>query len=1184
MVCDENKVHAFGRGRGSLIESHIKSTNHTGRARQQQSGIPMQPRANEALALLHKAARQDNRYPTSIPFSVHSPLEMRDHFRKGLCHGFFDNVVKVNGVERDVTHVKRQCCTPGKEWYASPHYEANVVAGGKGIHVQGTMRHQLCQGYNCEMCPLIPELDDYRMRVNRQSNVGERAGVQGVNFIHMDKTELVQVARDFKATCRGQEKWIFCLARKLALEQAKNRKIDLVEVATEAIESNDIPKVAEVFKRCASVGAFAGRSALLHFLLDLGQNLLSLEKNGNAKGFRFTASTKAFYEVLWHCGGRLVHEFVKTNLVGPSMITSKKAYRSLAFRYDGTLSETNAMRILELIAQVKEERGIEGPVPVEISEDETGVIPMATYNRRLDAIDGFCGTKGNDHRCSFDCRPSASTCANIQEAFKTCVVAKNVRLILVNVLAPRFPRFPLAILPTCMKFDATQVYAQWQSIRGNHKTHGKGVGPIVSHASDGDNRRRKLQLDSVCAGSFGLDRPGFIMKGEEVGEDVLLMDQDAVHCGKKWRNGLLHAHRKLYYGGSLATRNLLRLVRDRQNFSQSEHGLLESDIDPQDVQNFGAVQRLAFPRVRVCLESVAQHGQDCKGLILHLYILWCFLEVFFGVASLRERVRLASFVIHITYMSHAYVLRHGHGLTLTHNWLSRETTSDVLMAMHFAVNLIRLFRDRFPHLPVPLSRAGTDCCEDLFADVGQQTRNKHNATPGEFLERCTQMVRKEEIKSSESLGIKYMGNRRRENLWFKGNAYPSDQPSLNAYTESLMAYGEVGEEACLEAWDEGFELAKREAEKVGMRDTLEKSGEWDEPWKYFKQQLESRRSGNSDVDMDGEEDEEEECMRSCPTPSQGPGNYDIPAATPLGREDVAVGEIRAAVVDAVQEMDELQREPQGGGGEGGEEEGEGGEGGGEGGDEGGGEGGKEGGGVKAEKISPLVYVPELDMYVHKMTLIAQMNHCEGGSQGKLPVDRLQRVRFRVSDKSDIDAIGDVGLFDNVCVAIEGSDGMYAWFLANVLVMTKVTDKGGNIDYQMPVTLSNEIDCKSVKFTVKYYKALNESDPNNTLFSYGGFEGKENDPVPLSAVISRVCSLKRNAEGNYELGDEELADFNAFVANTNDRRKKKRNKRKERQVEEEVARADDGRADKRVGQSRAGRSVKMVRNVDAMFLK
>lgn len=154
------------------------------------------------------------------------------------------------------------------------------------------------------------------------------------------------------------------------------------------------------------------------------------------------------------------------------------------------------------------------------------------------------------------------------------------------------------------------------------------------------------------------------------------------------------------------------------------------------------------------------------------------------------------------------------------------------------------------------------------------------------------------------------------------------------------------------------------------------------------------------------------------------------------------------------------------------------------------------------------------------------------------------------------------------MCVEGKDGMWSWYLAKVLVMTKETDTGGRVDYQLPVSLDSTD--RSLKLTVKYYKAVDDS---NKLFSYGGFEGEENDPVALSSVIARVCTLTMDANRLFVLGDSEHESFTATVEQNNQALLKKRKKRKDRQ-EEAAANADVGVSDSRVGgrQTRSGRQV------------
>lgn len=133
-------------------------------------------------------------------------------------------------------------------------------------------------------------------------------------------------------------------------------------------------------------------------------------------------------------------------------------------------------------------------------------------------------------------------------------------------------------------------------------------------------------LQACKGGSYGLDKHGFIMHGEAHSDDVYLMDQDSIHCAKKLRNSLLQPVRVMMWGECVAHRNaigeILTYWREKR-----VHGLSEDDINVSDIQNFPAVQRLAFPKVRECLRKMERGeapGQvqpyDCRGIILYLYV------------------------------------------------------------------------------------------------------------------------------------------------------------------------------------------------------------------------------------------------------------------------------------------------------------------------------------------------------------------------------------------------------------------------------------------------------------------------------------------------------------------------------------------------------------------------------------
>jgi hypothetical protein len=536
------------------------------------------------------------------------------------------------------------------------------------------------------------------------------------------------------------------------------------------------------------------------------------------------------------------------------------------------------------------------------------------------------------------------------------------------------------------------------------------------------------------------------------------------------------------------TRNHIALVMEVS--TPAEDGLHQvEDVDVKDKQNFAAVQRLAFPRVRRCLQDI-QEGkregdsfiqEDVRGTVLHLEVLGSFLDIFYGLGTLWERIRLASFVEHILYMGTSYIEVVGHGHSLKVNWLTRECLTDFLISCHFAVNLIRLFRDHFPGLPVALDRAGSDCVEDIFSDFGSQVTNKHNYTLGEAKERASHIVRRGEIKVDPDAPL-FAKSRRRANFWLSGCGMTA--------SPNLADYASVSESKCEEAWDAGLEYAQKRAAEVGMRPVLEEKGKWVSPWpgsSVDQQRIEQL--------MRTDAEDEEEIEAEAPPPPRGEASSVSSEA--VLQEDL--DEVRLVVLSAAQSQDgedasDSREEATAG----------------------------RASNLTRQKVPVKVEVPGVgDVYKNKLI------HEMAGSPGKVPLDRLQRVKVRrVQEEGTSSGGGDeVGLFDNIGIWLqEGSE--YRWYVAKVQKMFREYDRGVKVDYQRPVSLTDK-DGK-VKLVCKYYKELESG-----LFQYGGYGGNENDPVPLTAVIGVLAPLRLDiVSGLYSLlpSDRQvLEDFAAAEA-------------------------------------------------------
>ena len=144
-----------------------------------------------------------------------------------------------------------------------------------------------------------------------------------------------------------------------------------------------------------------------------------------------------------------------------------------------------------------------GHVPVIFAKDETKVKSRIVWEASSDTLVGFCGSM-DSHCCVSNFKPVVG-CGNsgyeaIVDAFRLNKKGSFTRVIMVNPLHALLPRLILVVSCTCNCFDFDWVRRQWSDI--DHlwkKCCAATVGPIISHASDGDSRRRQIMLQDYSS-------------------------------------------------------------------------------------------------------------------------------------------------------------------------------------------------------------------------------------------------------------------------------------------------------------------------------------------------------------------------------------------------------------------------------------------------------------------------------------------------------------------------------------------------------------------------------------------------------------------------------------------------------------------------------------------------------------
>jgi hypothetical protein len=138
-----------------------------------------------------------------------------------------------------------------------------------------------------------------------------------------------------------------------------------------------------LFRRVSNVRAFEKQLTLLNLLMDIVFNILYVHRNGGkGNGKWYHASTIKLFEVLQNFGDSLAHNFISKNLVGLTLNKTRSNFHKEGFVYCIVINEfTFCYKKLRLSM----------PIPFECGKDEMKCIELATWNRRLDMINGSFG-------------------------------------------------------------------------------------------------------------------------------------------------------------------------------------------------------------------------------------------------------------------------------------------------------------------------------------------------------------------------------------------------------------------------------------------------------------------------------------------------------------------------------------------------------------------------------------------------------------------------------------------------------------------------------------------------------------------------------------------------------------------------------------------------------------------------
>jgi hypothetical protein len=111
------------------------------------------------------------------------------------------------------------------------------------------------------------------------------------------------------------------------------------------------------------------------------------------------------------------------------------------------------------------------------------------------------------------------------------------------------------------------------------------------------------------------------------------------------------------------------------------------------------------------MEAPEADGERMMGSRAYLDLCWKYMQIFYSKKlTMEKRVEYAAYVIHFLRLWRMYIYN-TEGLTLSRNFIARETFQDNILSCHCFINSMRKMRDYSPGTALAIEKFGSGCCE-----------------------------------------------------------------------------------------------------------------------------------------------------------------------------------------------------------------------------------------------------------------------------------------------------------------------------------------------------------------------------------------------------------------------------------------------------------------------------------------
>lgn len=232
----------------------------------------------------------------------------------------------------------------------------------------------------------------------------------------------------------------------------------------------------------------------------------------------------------------------------------------------------------------------------------------------------------------------------------------------------------------------------------------------------------------------------------------MVMDQDYFHVARKLLNGTQHASRLIYWGtAGVVLLSMLANVFDRGGFDGC--GFHQSDLDRSGYRamDWASFERVVAPQSLSFMDDCSRSGMPyLKPVIRFFALMRRYASIFLSKRlTYKQRAAHAAYCVTTLRLQRQWVV-HNPLLNTRDHCPTREAFQDCLLSCHFAVLMMKMFGEHYPHLlPPPIHKLGSNCCEDFFSALGSFVANKRVFT---YMEALTTTRAKLRVLMQEAAG------------------------------------------------------------------------------------------------------------------------------------------------------------------------------------------------------------------------------------------------------------------------------------------------------------------------------------------------------------------------------------------------------------------------------------------------